>query len=808
MKAMSKTAPESRWWDSLAALLLMCALLTAATRLVVTQWTEDLYTIQTLVFLGAVLGLALGQSRFSARKSALIALGYSLFLIPWQLGAPLAESIQWKERLVILFERLANTIDLLVRSRPVNDNILFLLLMSMLFWWLGVQAGYSITRHASPWRAVVPTGLAIIVIHSYDPLIARRAWFLAAYLLFALLLMARITFIQQRVQWRDHRTYVPPDIGFDWIRFTLAAAVLLIMLAWTAPALAESLPAARDAWNTARRPWVEFQDRMSNAFASLQASVGLVSEYYGSSMSLGRGSELSDDLVMSVEAPPRPVPGMRYYWRAYTYDRYEEGEWKSTFTDSIVVNPNDPNILQPDLTGRRIATFTFAPRSTIVTLFTAPQPVWVSVPATAYVANNEDGTIDLAAYQATSAIPGGQNYEVRSSLTAVTVAQLREAGTEYPEWVTERYLQLPPDITPRTIDLAERVSADMDNPYDVAAAVTDFLRTYEYREVIDPPPTDGEVLDWWLFDYKAGFCVYYASAEVVMLRALGIPARMAVGYAQGEFEGRGRDTPPEGGSFTDPEDFTDQGGNYLVRQSDAHTWPEVYFPGIGWVEFEPTAGQAEIARPMGAYPDGTPLSLEEEERERRELERLRDLMDFEAEQDLLASGVGAGGDDGANNGLPMWVALPPLTLIVFLLFAWRRRRMPAVTPFPVRLERRLKRLGFKSPAFLQKWAYRASLSPLTTAYNEINRALKRLGSPAAVDDTPAERASSLVRLLPVAEESIQSLLFEYHLSTYSLKSANELVALQAAAQIRKLSYRSILRALFMGKEEAFTKAHN
>jgi len=77
---------------------------------------------------------------------------------------------------------------------------------------------------------------------------------------------------------------------------------------------------------------------------------------------------------------------------------------------------------------------------------------------------------------------------------------------------------------------------------------------------------------------KQGFCNYYATAEVILLRSVGIPARLAVGYAQG--------------------DNVDDPLLYTVRQRDAHAWPEVYFPGVGWVEFEPTASQPTLVRPQ------------------------------------------------------------------------------------------------------------------------------------------------------------------------------------------------------------------
>ena len=150
---------------------------------------------------------------------------------------------------------------------------------------------------------------------------------------------------------------------------------------------------------------------------------------------------------------------------------------------------------------------------------------------------NHDGTVNLSALMSNNFIRPGEQYTVRSAIDAVTVKQLKDAGTDYPPWVTDEYLQLPNNITPRTKDLAKSIAAGLNNPYDIANAVTQYLRAnIQYDLSINQPPANQERIDWFLFDYKKGFCNYYASAEVVLLRSLGIPARMAVGFAQGQRE--------------------------------------------------------------------------------------------------------------------------------------------------------------------------------------------------------------------------------------------------------------------------------
>jgi transglutaminase-like putative cysteine protease len=791
-KIKAQSVALDRWWDPLAALLLVCALLTAATRLVVTRWTEELYVAQTLAFLGVLLGLAFGQSRFSPRVVFWMAMGYSIVVIPWQLGLTITGDLEWRLRMVILYQRLDSTIHLLVIGRPVEDNILFLTLMSILFWALSVQAGYSLVRYGAPWRVVLPTGLALLVIQSYDPYLVRRAWFLAAYLLFSLLLVSRVHYIQQRHNWRVNRVHLPPDIGFDWIRFSLAVVVILTLFAWTVPAFAQTLPTASQIWQFARRPWVKLQDRMSNAFSSLRSSVGLVNDYYGTRLSLGRGTTLSDNPIFTVANPADRPSGVRYYWQAYTYDNYQDGQWKSTFNQTQDINAEKPFGSEEQIPGRVIQLFAIKPYIAIATLYTPAQPIWVSVPARISQSVASDGTIDVAGLQARPMISAGDTYQVESSIANATVEQLQAAGTDYPEWIKNTYLQLPPDITTRTRQLAQDLANGLTNPYDVTNAITSYLRTYTYSETIDQPPANQDVIDWWLFDYKKGFCQYYATAEVILLRSLGIPARMAVGYAQGiEQVIRHPGVEPS----------RDTGVNFQVRQSDSHAWPQVYFPKIGWVEFEPTASQNPLTRPTEAGDSQSQLNAEQSG-----ILHGPSPLNERDPGDANAGGNSTGPVPANVVRVALFLSSASAAgLLLFSIYNYRARIMTGIQVLPIKVERRMLRMGLKPPAFLRRWARYSSLSPTQRSYLEINRALSRLGHPPALFQTPYERAGILINLLPASVNSVNSLLDVYHRVTYSQSADDPEAARRAGKEIRKLSYLAALRRLLARFQEPSRK---
>jgi hypothetical protein len=758
-----------------------------------------------------VAGLALGQSRFSPGLARFVAAIYGLFVIPWQMGISYYSSTAWSERVLSIAGRVEQVVASVIAKQVVGENIFFTLLMACLFWALGVHAGYTLTRSAHPWRTVLPTGLALLVIHTYDAVVAARSWFLAVYLFLGLLIVGRLAFARQNRQWQAHKTYVPLDVGLDFIRLTLAVAAVLVLLAWLAPVSGDVFPTAAEVRMTLMKPWKSFSERMSYAFANLKSSVGITSDYYDTDLYLGRGVTLSSSVVLRVQAPSSSAyPGVPYYWRARIYDLYEDGGWKSTaYTAKSRFDPDQPNLPTGDSGQRALATFKFLTYSPIITLYTATQPVWISRPASVDLARNGDGTVDIGAFNARTSLYAGDEYQVRALLSTVTAAQLREAGAVYPEWVAERYLQVPATVTPRTRALAQQLAQGLDNPYDIVVAVTQYLRTnMTYASPIPAPPANQEPLDWFLFTYKQGFCNYYASSEVILLRTLGIPARVAAGYAAGEQQAGDNASAPFGGGSADPNTVV-----YIVRQKDAHAWPEVYFPGIGWVEFEPTSAQAPIARPLGIQPAGraTPTPPMEDDFEHgggpQEIPdtQMPSAGDVKPEAPATSApqlALVVGALMLASGGLVLalvWRWRHPRVLP--FLFAPMQKKLRRTVPVPVQFERGLRRLGLRPPGVLSRWAYYAALPALPRSYLEINRALRRLGQKPAAHATPAERAKALKKLLPEASEDLMILLKQYEEATYGPRLGNTDAARSAEIRIRWLSYKFYLQRLLRGLQE-------
>ena len=176
----------------------------------------------------------------------------------------------------------------------------------------------------------------------------------------------------------------------------------------------------------------------------------------------------------------------------------------------------------------------------------------------------------------------GEGYALTSRVSLASPETLRSAGTDYPTWALVKYTQLSPDFPRKVRELAARLTAPADNPYDKAKAIESHLRAMTYDLEIDPPPFGMDGVEHFLFNMQRGYSEYFGSAMAVMLRSEGVPARMVTGYSVGD-KVRDQDV-------------------YVVKDNHSHGWVEVFFPNYGWIPFEPTPGrdlpQAYIPEPL------------------------------------------------------------------------------------------------------------------------------------------------------------------------------------------------------------------
>jgi transglutaminase-like putative cysteine protease len=483
------------------------------------------------------------------------------------------------------------------------DNLVFVTQLGILGWWLGLIATWNLFRHQRVLSAVVPAGVALLVNLYYSPI--NLSGYLLVFLVAALLLAVRIELANNETRWQMSRIRYAPDIYIDFLKAGMAFAALVILVSWAMPDVANRANLERLV-RPLQRPWQTIEDTWSRMYQAVNyPGVASVEMKYGKNLSLGGPVRLSDRPIFEGQfAEPT-------YWRGATYDRYDGRAWTNTDLETLIIE-NGQWLGGPLFQASTQMTATLQPLvSGQDTVFVPPQPVLVSLPVDADISRiTEDGAlIEVSRIRSRVELGPRSAYRVVSAVTQAPVEMLQTDSTVYPPWVAERYLQLPESIPQRVVDLARQIAAPHGNTYDKAVAIESYLRTYPYTTEIAAPPEGADAVEYFLFDVKQGYCDYYASAMVVMLRAVGIPSRLAAGYAPGETL-PGEDRQP---SATQ---------KYRILERDAHAWVEAFFPTYGWIQFEPTASQPLVQRlvlPSTGAPETAPTADTDED--------LRDLRD-------------------------------------------------------------------------------------------------------------------------------------------------------------------------------------
>lgn len=300
-------------------------------------------------------------------------------------------------------------------------------------------------------------------------------------------------------------------------------------------------------------------------------------------------SRLLDQRRLEVFTVRSAVPS---YWRMTSLDRFDGQLWSSGGTFQSA-DGSLPNGLAPQRSTIEVAQEFHIEALAAIWLPAAYEPTSVDARGLEVRWEPASATLIVDRDRTTS---DGTTYRVVSAVPRFDPDELREATTA-PEDLLAHYTTLPDGFSPRAVETAQRVTAGAGTDYDRALALQDWFRDgFEYRT--DIPAGHGESAIDAFLARRAGFCEQFAGTYAAMARALGIPARVAVGFTPGQRNAADLD-------------------EWIVRGENAHAWPEVYLSGFGWVAFEPTPGRgapnAESytgVRPDQATPSGDEITLQ------------------------------------------------------------------------------------------------------------------------------------------------------------------------------------------------------
>ncbi|GAB4525462.1 MAG: hypothetical protein OHK0046_41360 [Anaerolineae bacterium] len=774
LERVPPSSPLAQWWRRLTSsgdlttlIILVALLLVAPLSLRAAEWPLAMNVIMPISVISVLFGYILARSQFNELLALIMSIvyGFCVVLLVTALSLDLGLGRGVYDVFVRTTQWLADA-----ASDAINqDDLVFTILVATLFWFLGYNAAWHTYRIDRVWRVIVPPGLILVTNSIFYEGDNSLELYLVLFFFLSLLLVVRSNLDAREWNWYLSGIQAPRRLRQQFLRVGAVLAVVALMAGWLIPSndVQERLDRFQEFLQS--DPLTQISEFWNRLFSPIEARGPTTADYYGGdSLELGGAIRLGDQTVFLVEAPP----DRRYYWRSRVFDIYDNGRWQPAASVRLTdtVSPLDI-LLEPMNARQRVdQRFTIALPATRI-LYAAPQPLEYDLPTRtdlAYTAPEGDPGrfMNISVVRPTELIERGEEYGAASLMSVATAGELRTASTNYPQWVRDIYLYVSPSVTDRTKQLAQQIieEAQATNPYDQAKAIESYLRAnITYNETIPRPPENQDPVDWVLFDFKEGYCNYYASAMIVMLRSVGIPSRMAAGFAQGTFD-------PQQNAF-------------VVTERDAHTWVEAYFPGYGWIEFEPTAAQAPLNRegddsftqqPIApALPTTTPTFTP-------------------TPPPTFTPNATQTPPDNDENAAQQPTATPTITPT----FTPSPTATPVIVPTqPAPLEPQpenplelllpavgLLLLGLMLLALLVllflllywwwEWRGMRGLSPIARAYARLERYVQLIGLRLGAQETPDERRRTIVRTVPQAERPVTAITRLYTTERYGPTGRN------------------------------------
>ena len=708
---------EEGWFTLLLAWALV---MTTALAILNAELISGLELMPLIGSVGVFVGLILAKSRFPARSAHSIAIIYGMFFLIYIVGKDLPVELSWRERVLDLISRQSEWIGKAVSQGSSRDGLIFVMHTSVIFWLLGYTASWYTFRRPRLWLVILPSGLVLlsIVYYYYGP--KPLAGFLVVYTLLSLMYIARTHLGAQEKKWRAETVRFESGLRINFIQASLLAALVVLGISWGLPS-AQANSALSNAFSQSEisESWRGFQDSWTRLFSSLRTYGTGTNDAFRNSLSLGGPRSVASTLIMDIYLED-PLPYV--YWKAVSYDNYEDGTWTISGSDSYNHLPDEGEIPIESTRMRKEVVQTivnYVPNAG--TIYSAPDLFNSDRQIVVNHSLDDAGNVVVHSAMSRLVLRQGERYRVVSDYSIADATSLREASQEYPEWIGEKYLQVSDSISPETIALAEQLSIGYDNPFDKAISIRNYLRrNITYNDQIEAPPEGVEPIHYILFQGQEAYCNYYASSMAMMLRSQGVPTRFVAGYTQGEWD--------------------DETGSYRVRAKNAHAWVEVYFPEYGWVQFEPTASIPSGDRPETAGNPGDAFAaqsnLEDEQSLIDELNRNN--------QELLGTEQSGDEQSGFNQNLStrriiqIGAAVALLAVAAGILFIARELNW--------RVE-----------------------SDVDSSYSRLGSWSRHLGLVFRPALTPNERADLLTKSVPEGKRPIYSLTEQYVRQRFSQK---------------------------------------
>ena len=482
-------------------------------------------------------------------------------------------------------------VDLLVRGRATTVEVgHFLLVLGIICWGAGQFAAFTAYAHRRPVAAVVLPGSLLLA--NVALTIRDQYTLLVVYSIAALLFLVRFHVADEQRAWLRRRI---GDVG-DAAGLSLRAGLTFVGVAVLGSlVLTQSVSSAplADAWPSLNQKFTELAQQWVRYLPAGGPGTRITGTQFGASTTVTGAWVTDATLILTIQTPPGS-PLVK--WRAVAYDQLIGNTWSWSQTADVNVGASAgllAGTLDAPLDTVRYVTESY----NVSGLAAGSIVISPGIPTVLDRAAN----VTLVQGGANTAFgrilpAGGSSYTLQARLpdlsnpddpTALTANRLRAAGTDYPPGLLATYTSIEPGtVGPETRALLAQImaAARPSTPYDTARAIESYLRDpahFTYSTNVTNVDCGSLGLVDCFVQSRTGYCEHYASAMVMMLRVAGIPARFVEGFLPGARDASGRVT---------------------IRRNQAHAWVEAWFPGAGWVDFDPTGGGVGLPEALPAGP--------------------------------------------------------------------------------------------------------------------------------------------------------------------------------------------------------------
>jgi hypothetical protein len=574
----------------------------------------------------------------------------------------------------------------LASGDAANDTAFYVYLLCLLFWVVGGWLSWCSLRWRQPLLGLVPGAAAFATTVLNFP--SDQNGYVVAFLVLTLGVLLWTSYVRQLDSAARRRVRLSGDARWDFWESGVVVMAAVIALGLLVPPLS-SADRTVDIENGSFRGWAELQQRLNHPVAFGSGATSGTSTGFASLARLAGPIQKTSGVVFTYSIDGS-YGGARYF-RGFNLDSTSSGaggpSWRYSEVGAINL-PVEKDAAAPYAeTYQQVAGGSFKmqmlkppDRATDVLFYpgtllkvdrgTTAHNYRGGQPPGSLVPPDRLDTLDRLSVSGRNG--GAGSYKVNVQYSTATEDQLRGSGSDYPSWL-DPYRnfaglyrqaadgQVPAPTTSvayrsratlqRIQDLARRITAGKDTPYDQAAAIEAYLRAnYQYTLTPTEPPAGADPLEYFLFTSKEGYCEYFASAMGDLLRSIGIPTRLVNGFGAGSYD--------------------EKLGRYVVKESDAHSWVEAYFPGYGWIPFEPTPDGTYFPIPRGST--GAVCAVDSEVCNAGDVvgAGTGEVNPRPDKGDLLAGDNGLGGGGLGRSPVLGGVPIAALGLLLVLVLAW------------------------------------------------------------------------------------------------------------------------------------------